>query len=133
MFYTGVIEDVNDPMKIGRCRVRVFGIHTDDKNLIPVNDLPWAQTLQPVTSASISGIGNSPSGLLPGSWVMVTFYDSDKDKFLKWSFIDGQALGWAIKNNQIKYSKSGNFKNQLVHYVKLSELDRHNITYVSYE
>jgi hypothetical protein len=69
-------------------------------------------------------------------WFLYTFYDSVLDKFLKWVFIDGQDLGRALKNNQIKYSNNNNnpnFKNQLVHYVKLSELDRHNITYVSYD
>jgi hypothetical protein len=73
--YQGVIEDIDDPLKLGRVRVRVYGLHTDDKDLIPTNTLPWAIVLMPVTSASMSGIGISPSGLLPGSWVLVTFSD----------------------------------------------------------
>lgn len=73
----GVVEDVNDPLMLGRVRVRVFGYHSDDKSLIPTNALPWAQIMQPTTSASISGIGFSPSGLVQGSWVIVSFIDKD--------------------------------------------------------
>lgn len=75
--YKGVVEDVNDPLKTCRVRVRVFGLHSDDKNLIPTEALPWATVMMPVTSASMSGIGMSPSGLLPGSWVSVQFSDDD--------------------------------------------------------
>ncbi len=31
MFY-GIVEDRNDPLLIGRVRVRVHGLHTDDKH-----------------------------------------------------------------------------------------------------
>ena len=41
-WWIGVVEDRNDPEKIGRCRVRIFGIHTDDTVAIPTEDLPWA-------------------------------------------------------------------------------------------
>jgi len=61
-WFTGVIEDINDPMEMGRYRVRCFGYHNDDKSKdkgIPTEDLPWAMTMLPVTSASISGIGQS--------------------------------------------------------------------------
>lgn len=75
--YQGVIEDIDDPLKMGRVRVRVFGLHTDNKDLIPTKSLPWAQTMVPTTSASMSGIGLSPNGLLRGSWVIVSFLDSD--------------------------------------------------------
>lgn len=75
--YQGIIEDVNDPLKLGRVRVRVFGLHTDDTNLIPVNTLPWAICMQSTTSASMSGLGFSATGLLQGSWVVLFFQDAD--------------------------------------------------------
>lgn len=75
--YQGVIEDINDPLMMGRARVRVFGLHTDDKSLIPTESLPWAQVITPTTSASMSGLGVSPTGLLNGSWVILSFLDSD--------------------------------------------------------
>lgn len=42
MWFIGVVEDRNDPEKLGRCRVRIFGYHTDDVIAIPTEDLPWA-------------------------------------------------------------------------------------------
>jgi GH24 family phage-related lysozyme (muramidase)/uncharacterized protein YcbK (DUF882 family) len=75
--YTGVVEDILDPLKLGRVQVRVFGLHSDDKSLIPTATLPWATVATPTTSASVSGIGSSPTGLLPGSWVILCFHDKD--------------------------------------------------------
>ena len=75
--YTGVVEDFDDPLKADRVRVRVFGLHTDDKNLIPTESLPWAQLMKSVESASVSGIGRSAHGLVKGSWVKVIFEDED--------------------------------------------------------
>ena len=77
MLYTGVVENRIDPLKLGRCQVRVVGVHTHDKTILPVEDLPWAYPLQPITSAAISGIGQSPLGLVEGTWVVVMFRDDD--------------------------------------------------------
>lgn len=74
-WWIGVVEDRNDPEKMGRCKVRIFGYHTDDKELLPTKDLPWAWPIQPITSAGISGKGTSPLGPLPGSWVVGWFLD----------------------------------------------------------
>lgn len=76
MIYTGVIENVDDPLKLGRCQVRVFGVHGELLSDIPTEDLPWATVVTPL-SASTSGIGISPSGYLPGSTVFVIFQDGD--------------------------------------------------------
>lgn len=73
--FTGVIEDVNDPKQMNRVRVRVFGLHSTSEVAIPTEDLPWATVLLPTTSAGISGIGQTPHGLIPGSWVMGFFQD----------------------------------------------------------
>lgn len=76
--YFGVVEDsTGDPLKLGRCKVRVLGVHTDDKLTLPTSDLPWATPLQNVTSAAVSGIGAAPVGLVNGSTVMVSFLDGD--------------------------------------------------------
>lgn len=78
MFYTGVVENRQDPLKLGRCQVRVVGLHTQDKLKIKTEDLPWAYPMQPVTSAAISGIGISPVGPVEGTWVVVIFKDEDQ-------------------------------------------------------
>lgn len=74
-WFTGVVEDISDPKEMGRVRVRCFGYHTEDKSQIKTQDLPWAFVVQPVTSAAMGGIGTSPTGLLPGSWVVGFFRD----------------------------------------------------------
>lgn len=76
--YTGCVENRQDPLKLGRCQVRIVGLHTDDKTILPTEDLPWAYPMQPVTSAAISGIGHTPIGPVPGTWVVIMFRDSDQ-------------------------------------------------------
>ena len=41
-WWVGVVENTEDPLKIGRCKIRVFGWHTDNLQLLPTADLPWA-------------------------------------------------------------------------------------------
>lgn len=77
MIYTGVIENRQDPLKLGRCQVRIVGIHTHDKSVLPTEDLPWAYPMQPITSAAISGIGTTPLGPVEGTWVVLMFRDPD--------------------------------------------------------
>jgi hypothetical protein len=76
-WWIGVVEDRMDPEKQGRCRVRIFGYHTDSKELLPTNDLPWAIPIQPITSAATSGIGSSPLGPVEGTWVIGFFLDGE--------------------------------------------------------
>jgi hypothetical protein len=42
IWWVGFVEDRKDPLKLGRCRVRCVGWHSDDKLLLPTNGLPWA-------------------------------------------------------------------------------------------
>jgi hypothetical protein len=74
-WFTGVVEDNLDPEQLGRVRVRCFGYHTERKDFIPTDKLPWAQVMMPVTSASQSGVGETPLGLVRGSWVVGFFQD----------------------------------------------------------
>jgi predicted chitinase len=78
--YEGCVENRDDPLKLGRCQVRVVGLHTHDKNILPTADLPWAYPLQSVTSAAISGLGHSPVGLVEGTWVVIMFRDEDEQQ-----------------------------------------------------
>lgn len=77
IFWTGVVEDTNDPQKIGRCRVRIIGHHSPNKTEIPTNSLPWAIPIQPIISSGVSGIGFSPTGIVEGSWCVGFFQDGD--------------------------------------------------------
>lgn len=76
IWFTGVVEDRNDPEQLGRYRVRCVGIHTDDKSVLPTRDLPWAMPMMPLTSASVSEVGQTPS-LVEGSWVVGFFRDGE--------------------------------------------------------
>ena len=78
VWWTGVVEDRNDPEQLGRCKVRIFGIHSEDTNILPTKDLPWAMPLQSITSAASSGVGVSPVGFVTGTWVMGIFLDGDQ-------------------------------------------------------
>lgn len=77
-WWVGVVEDINDPVQLGRVRVRCFGWHTEDKGQIPTDQLPWAVPVNPVTSASTSGVGEMPTGLMQGSWVIGFFIDGER-------------------------------------------------------
>lgn len=76
-WFIGVVEDRQDPEQLGRVRVRVFGLHTSDTSKIGTEDLPWANVMMPVNSASISGVGITPTGLVEGSWVVGFFVDGE--------------------------------------------------------
>jgi len=73
-WFVGVVEDRLDPLKLGRCRVRILGKHTEVKKNIKTEDLPWAWPMHPITSAAVNGIGEIP-GLVEGSWVVGFFRD----------------------------------------------------------
>ena len=75
-WFVGCVEDRNDPERLGRVRVRCLGYHTEDKTKIPTEDLPWASVMMPVTTPSMNGLGETPSFLTPGSWVIGFFTDA---------------------------------------------------------
>ena len=77
IWFMGVVEDRNDPYMAGRVKVRCFGHHTGNKTDLPTEDLPWAQVMLPVTSSGISGIGQTPLGLVEGSHVFGFFRDGE--------------------------------------------------------
>jgi predicted chitinase len=78
--FQGVVENRQDPLKLGRCQVRIVGLHTHDKVKLRTEDLPWAYPMQPITSAAMSGIGNAPVGPVEGTWVVLMFRDGDSDQ-----------------------------------------------------
>jgi hypothetical protein len=73
-WFTGVIEDINDPDNLNRVKVRCHGWHTSNASLVSTENLPWATVMMPVTSASIQGNGGNHH-LEVGSWVVGFFRD----------------------------------------------------------
>ena len=74
-WFVGVVEDRADPKKLGRLRVRCLGYHAKELNKLPTADLPWAHVMNPITSATVSGVGHTPLGAVEGTWVVGFFID----------------------------------------------------------
>ena len=74
-WFVGVVEDRKDPQTLGRLRVRCLGYHTEVLDKLKTEDLPWAHVMNPITSATVSGIGQSPLGAVEGTWVVGFFQD----------------------------------------------------------
>jgi hypothetical protein len=76
-WFVGIVEDnTTDDMKLGGCKVRVFGVHED----LPTDRLPDAIVMMPTTSGSFQGIGDTP-GLLAGSFVFGFFLDGSAKRY----------------------------------------------------
>ena len=71
-WFIGVCEDRDDPIGMGRIRVRVFGVHTNDLVKLPTIDLPWSQVVLP-PNAKLARYQTSRSG----QWVFGFFRDPD--------------------------------------------------------
>ena len=86
-WWVGTVEEgsgQSDPEMLGRCRVRIDGIHGSDINL---DDLPYAQTLLPATGGGTSGVGDTPQ-LLAGAKVMGFFLDGMMSQLpVIWGFL----------------------------------------------
>lgn len=69
VWWIGVVEDRVDPLNLGRCKVRIFGSHTDNLQEIPTKDLPWATPLYPINDS------RSFSSPMEGDYVFGFFMD----------------------------------------------------------
>lgn len=81
--YFGFVEDNVDPLKVGRVRVRVVGIHTSNKSDIPTEHLPWYSCVLPT---------NISSAVQPppiGSQVILTPLDESLQQFLVLGVVPG--------------------------------------------
>lgn len=72
--FFGFVEDVNDPEKIGRVKVRVTGYHTENKGVLPTDDLIWFVCLVN-NSEGDKGVGTNPKYNV-GSLVFGYFIDN---------------------------------------------------------
>lgn len=53
IWWTGIVENRNDPLKLGQCQVRCVGWDADDKMHLPTTDLPWSKPLLPVNGTEV--------------------------------------------------------------------------------
>jgi tail lysozyme/peptidase M15-like protein/Gp5-like OB domain-containing protein len=103
--FLGVVENVDDPMQIGRVQVRAIGIHPERSDgQVPTEHLPWAYVMLPTTASGTSGVG-STHGLTDGSWVFGFFMDG---RDAQQPFVVGTFVGApGLSNLQREYVKSG--------------------------
>ena len=73
-WFLGTVVDIIDPEELGRIRVRIYGIHSENKTDIPDADLPWAQVVLPITQGGTNGLGNN-LGIQIDSLVFGIFLD----------------------------------------------------------
>ena len=80
-WWIGEVEDIEDPMELGRCKVRVLGYYTNVRGGttadLPTEALPWATVLQHTCQAGNAGQGESSGQLQPGAIVMGFFMDGE--------------------------------------------------------
>lgn len=74
-FLGEVVNVKDDPLKLGRARVRIFGVYDE----IEEEDLPWAQIVVPVTHTVHKGNGQT-LGLLVGAQVFGIFLDGQNSQ-----------------------------------------------------
>lgn len=73
-WFLGVVEEIGtDEPKLGRVRVRIYGIH-GDREEVPISSLPQAQVVVPTTEPGVSGQGRNPY-LQVGATVFGIFLD----------------------------------------------------------
>ena len=63
-WFLGTVISIQDPMELGRVRVRIYGIHSDNTVDMPHEDLPWAHVVVGVLEGGSSGIGAN-TGIKP--------------------------------------------------------------------
>jgi hypothetical protein len=73
-WFVGTVTTIQDPLELGRAKIRVDGIHVDDPSLIPPDALPWAQCMVPITQGGTNEYGNN-LGIQVGSRVFGLFLD----------------------------------------------------------
>ena len=71
-WFVGRVISINDPLEMGRIKVRIVGIH--DNPEIADGDLPWAQVVVPVTEGGSSGLG-ATTGIKEQAQVFGIFLD----------------------------------------------------------
>lgn len=75
VWWTGIVESRKDPLKIGRAQIRAYAWHTENKLLIPTEELFWAQPIFPTNSSNTTYVCKE------GDTVLGFFMDGDSAQF----------------------------------------------------
>jgi len=75
-WWIGQVETEDTYKNSNRYKVRIVGQHVKSCTAVPVDDLPWAVIMLPVTQPSREGNSDySPAKLIKGDWVVGFFMD----------------------------------------------------------
>ena len=91
----GLVKDINDPEKLGRAKVNVYGIHDN----IETKDLAWNMVLMPSTNPAKGGVGSS-TNLLVGTLVAGIFLDNSMQEFLVMGTLPTKTDG--VQDNNVR-------------------------------
>lgn len=92
--FFGFVEDITDPLENGRVRVRVVGYHTENKGVLPTDELIWFMCM--TKDEADNGVGTNPKYNV-GSMVFGYFIDNQ----LQNGFILGAFNGMPNGENDI--------------------------------
>ena len=102
IWWMGVVEDRDDPLLMGRCRVRIIGWHSDNEQELPVEALPWATPILPVDNPR-----TTPS-LAEGEWVVGYFLDGyNAQQPLIMGVVPGIVQNTTKITTQVKVAREG--------------------------
>lgn len=112
VWWIGVVEDNNDPLLLGRAKVRIFGYHppysaagetyvANTNNKVAIADLPWAVPVMPLN------FPNAYGKISLGQWVFGFFLDGNEAQ-------EPAMLGYlpsAYRQNANKFGKNETLRN----------------------
>jgi len=101
-WFIGNVISINDPLELGRVKIRIFGVHTGNIDDIPEEDLPWAQVVTPTTEGGSSGIGAN-TGIKPMAQIFGIFLDGKNSQI---PLVVGSIPKYETNRNPIDVTKA---------------------------
>jgi len=76
-WFVGKVEDRDDPLLLGRLKVRVYNLHSESQSRTSTDELPWAMVMNTVNNSNLDKVGVSPTGIRVGTTVVGFFMDGN--------------------------------------------------------
>lgn len=99
-WFLGRVISINDPLKLGRVQVRIYGIHPESTADASTGELPWASVNVPTTEGGSSGIG-TVVGLKPMAQVFGIFLDGKNSQL---PLVIGSIPKFEVATERVKYN-----------------------------